>query len=684
MREQKPIPNLDILERHIVWRFLKSAYRGIRVACLSFLAFVLLFGFLLLYLKSRPLPTPDLYRTSNLYDEKGRPLGPLDEGEHREPVRLSEVPQAMIDATLAAEDKTFFTHHGFSLTGIARAAWANVKHGEIVQGASTITQQLARNLYLTHDRTWARKLKEAILTAQLELHFSKRQILEMYLNEIYYGHGIYGIARAAEIYFNKKVSQLNLAECAFLAGIPRGPYYYSPYLHPNRAIERQKHILSLMRKNGTISEQEMNAALRQPLAVAPRTKPEKLKAHYFRDYLIHTAVTRYGLDESLVRHGGLKIYTTLNPAMQAAAEKAVKQYTTSHADLEGALISVDPHTGHIKAMVGGKDYQRSQFNRVFAKRQPGSVMKPVLYLRALEKGFTPLTKIPSQPTVFYHDGKPYIPRNYQNRYANRPITLREAIARSDNIYAVSTLFRIGAEEEMDAARRLGIRSHLSPTPSLALGSYDVTPFEIAEAYATIASGGVRHPLTAITKIVDPYGRVLVEEKPAATRVTSSGPAFVLTKLMGSVFEPGGTGYRIRQLFHRPAAGKTGTTDRDGWLAGFTPDLVTAVWVGYDQGKILPHSEARLSQLIWAQYMREATRTMPLRSFAMPADAVGVSIDPKTGHRATPHCPHAQMEYFVRGTEPTTFCPEHPAASGTKGHSLFRRLVDWWRQLPFNH
>lgn len=682
MREHKPIPNLEMLEHHRVWRFLKQAYRWGRVVFLFSLSLALLAGFLLLYLKSRPLPTPEHFRTSNLYDEKERPLGPIVQGEHREPIRLSEVPQAMINATLAAEDKTFFTHHGFSPSGITRAIWANLKQGQIVQGASTITQQLARNFYLTHDRTWSRKLKEALYTIQLELHFDKEQILEMYLNEIYYGHGIYGIGRAAEIYFNKKVHQLTLAESAFLAGIPRGPYYYSPYMHLDRAKKRQKHILTLMLKNNMISKKEWEDAIRQPLAIAPRKESNKLKAHYFRDYLIHTAITRYGLDESLVLHGGLKIYTTLNPAMQNAAEKAIKQYTASYPGLEGALISVDPHTGHIKAMVGGKDYQRSQFNRVFAKRQPGSIMKPILYLRALEKGFTPQTLIHSQPTVFYHDGKPYIPRNFQNRYANRPITLREAIARSDNIYAVSTLFRIGAEEEIHAAKRLGIRSKLSPTPSLALGSYDVTPFEMAQAYATLASGGMYRPLTAITKIVDPYGRVLVEETPSPTYAASTGHTFVLTKMLESVFEPGGTGYRVRQLFQRPAAGKTGTTNRDGWLAGFTPDLTTVVWVGYDQGKNLPHAEARLSQLIWAKYMRDATQSMPVRSFNTPPDAVKVSIDPNTGYLATPHCPDAQNEYFVRGTEPTQVCPEHPVVSGSEP-IFIRRLIEWWQQLPFN-
>ncbi|MBA4602901.1 transglycosylase domain-containing protein [Thermoactinomyces mirandus] len=677
MRKQDSSTKTPFDDTPDIFRFIDRCARVVRVTVNGILLLALFCGIGLLVLKSRPLPPPDTYSSSTIFDDQGKVLGTLDNGEPRDIVRLEQIPRSLIKATLAAEDKHFYEHHGFSFTGIGRAVLANIKAGKVVQGASTITQQLARNLYLTHDRTWNRKLKEAIYTLQLELHFSKDEILQLYLNEIYYGHGAHGIGRAAKMYFNKKVEDLNLAESALLAGIPRGPYYYSPYHHLKRAKDRQQHILDLMVKNRFITKAEAESARQKAIAIAPPSSHKKVSANYFRDYLVQTAVTRYGLDESLVRNGGLKIYTTLNHDMQRAAERAVHHYTRNHEGLQGALISVNPHNGHIKAMVGGKDYSESQYNRVFARRQPGSSFKPIVYLSALENGFTPLTKIMSQPTVFRFGTNTYEPHNFQNHYANQPITLREAIARSDNIYAVSTLTQVGFDPVIQMARRLGIQSRINPTPSLALGSYPVSPYEMAQAYSTIAAGGVKRPLVGITKIVDPYGRVLVEEKTEPERVTSPAHAFVLTKLLESVLKPGGTGQRVYHLFSRPAAGKTGTTDWDGWLSGYTPDLVTTVWVGYDQGKKLSHQQAHLAQYIWARYMEKATKKQPARVFAMPPGVKAVYVDPASEQIATTQCAgnQVQLEYFVAGTEPQTRC--QPSGSPTnKTLSILHRFLRW--------
>ncbi len=660
-----------------ILRFISRCTRIMRVAVASILFLALFCGIGLMVLKSRPLPPPDTYASSTIYDDEGKVFGTLEQGEPRDIVRLEQIPQSLVKATLAAEDKHFYEHHGFSFPGIARAVLANIKAGKVVQGASTITQQLARNLYLTHDRNWSRKLKEAIYTLQLELHFSKDEILRLYFNEIYYGHGAHGIGRAAKMYFNKKVEELNLAESALLAGIPRGPYYYSPYHHLERAKDRQHHILDLMVKNKAISEAEAEAAKQKALAITSPSRQDKVNANYFRDYLVQTAVTKYGLDESLVRRGGLKIYTTLNRDMQQAAETAVYHYTRNHEGLQGALISADPQSGHIKAMVGGKNYSQSQYNRVFARRQPGSSFKPIVYLSALENGFTPLTKIKSQPTVFRFGAETYEPHNFQNHYARQPITLREAIARSDNIYAVSTLARIGVDPVIQMASRLGIESRIDPTPSLALGSYPVSPYEMAQAYAVIASEGIKRPLVGITKIVDPFGRVLVEENPEAERVTSRAHAFILTKLLEDVLKPGGTGQRVHHLFSRPAAGKTGTTDWDGWLSGYTPDLVTTVWVGYDQGKKLPHQQAHLAQYIWATYMKKATQKQPAHAFAMPPGITAVYVNPESEQIVTPKCAEktAQLEYFLAGTEPRTHC--QPSANpSNKTPSILQRFLRW--------
>lgn len=659
------------LEEYFLWRMASRTYRLFRFLIKAVLLIALLVGIFCLYLKSRPLPPPDVLTSTNIYDDQGKLIAQTDSFEAREYVKLNKIPKGLIQATIAAEDKTFYHHFGFSLRGIARAALVNIRAGKIRQGASTITQQLARNLYLTHDRTWLRKAKEALYTLQLEIHYSKDEILEMYLNKIYYGHGAYGVQRAAQVYFKKDVSELNFAESSFLAGIPRGPNYYSPYEHFQRAKLRQKRILDLMLKDGLITKEERDQTLSKELVLHPPTKMEKLRANYFRDYVIQTAIQKHGLDESLVLNGGLKIYTTLNQDLQRKAEEAVQHYLKNQGELQGALLSVDPHTGHIKAMVGGKDYHKSQFNRVFAKRQPGSSFKPILYLSALENGFTPLTKIMSKPTVFQYEGKTYQPANFGHIYPNRPITLREAIKKSDNIYAVTTQFQIGAENTILMAKRLGIHSSLKATPSLALGSYNITPFEMVQAYSTIANGGTFRPIIGITKIVDRDGTVLVNNETKSWQAVDPAHAFVLTKLMSSIFEPGGTAHRVQQMFTRPMAGKTGTTDWDGWLVGFTPELVTSVWVGYDKGKKLTNWEGKLSQYIWGHYMREATEKLPPRTFEPPEGVKGVYVDEESGLLATNKTKNPLYMYFVSGTEPILYAPDPEPPSRPKG---------WWRKI----
>jgi 1A family penicillin-binding protein len=611
-----------------------------------------------------------------IYDDQDKPMDRIDNGELREPVHINKIPKSLIQATLAVEDQNFYHHFGFSFKGILRAALANLKAGRVTQGASTITQQLARNLYLTHDRTWSRKIKEALLTIQLELHYSKQEILEMYLNKIYYGNGAYGVNRAAQIYFQQPVEKLNLSQCAFLVGIPRGPAYYSPYEHYQRAKQRQQIILHLMSQKHMITKQVAEDASKVKLAIHSPTKLDRQKANYFRDYIIRTAVNQYGLDESWVRSGGLKIYTTLNRNMQKDAEIAVTQTLENHAELQGSLLSVDPRNGHIKAMVGGRDYQSSPYNRVFAHRQPGSSFKPILYLSALEHGFTPMTKIMSQPTSFTFGKSVYKPSNYQQNYANRPITLREAIAKSDNIYAVSTEFQVGMNKEVEMAKRLGITSDLSATPSLALGSYPVTPYEMTRAYTAFAANGNRQELFGIRKITTTDGDIIISNEPKSTSVTTPENAFLLTNLLSSVFQSGGTGHRVKQMFAGAGAGKTGTTNTDGWLIGYNPNLLTTVWVGYDRGKTLPHNEARLSQYIWGRYMRQVAAYKSLGLFSIPDGVKAVYIDEDTGYLANENCPHQKMEYFVEGTEPTIPCPAHNSKEDPSD-SFIKQFVEWF-------
>lgn len=664
------------IDDFIWWRRIKQVRFILRMFLICGVICSICLLVLVLYLKSKPLPPPDIGASSMIYDDQDKLMDQIDNGELREPVHLNKVPKALVQATLAVEDQNFYHHFGFSIKGILRASLANLKAGRVTQGASTITQQLARNLYLTHDRTWSRKIKEALLTIQLELHYSKQEILEMYLNKIYYGNGAYGVNRASQVYFQQPVEKLNLSQCAFLVGIPRGPAYYSPYDHYQRTKARQHVILNLMAENHMISKQEAVDATKVKLAIHSPTKLESRRANYFRDYIIRTAVNKYGLDESWVRSGGLKIYTTLNRKMQKDAEKAVSTTLTEHAELQGSLLSVDPRTGQIKAMVGGRDYQSSPYNRVFALRQPGSSFKPILYLSALEHGFTPMTKIMSQPTAFTYGNSVYRPKNYQQNYANRPITLREAIAKSDNIYAVSTELQVGIDKEIEMAKRLGISSDLSPTPSLALGSYPITPFEMTGAYTAFAANGNRQELFGIRKIVASDGTTIVSNEPKSTTVTTPANAFLMTNLLRSVFQSGGTGHRAKQIFSGAIAGKTGTTNRDGWLIGYHPNLLTTVWVGYDKGRALPHDEARLSQYIWGKYMRQVSSYHPLGMFSIPNGIKAVYVDESSGYLANENCPSKKMEYFVEGTEPTIPCPAPESTNPSSSPSVVDQFIRW--------
>lgn len=631
-----------------------------------------------LYLKSKPLPPPDIGMTTQIVDVRERAIDQWDKGEHRNYVPLKQLPASLIQATLVAEDRQFYHHHGFSPRGILRAAWVNLRAGRVSQGASTITQQLARNLYLTHDRTWSRKIKEAIYTAQLELHFSKDEILEMYLNKIYYGHGSYGVERAARAYFGKPAHNLTLAESAMLASIPRGPRWYSPLENGTRAKQRQVAILDAMARQGILPAQEAKRAKQEQLVYATPPQPGPARAPWFRDMVLNEAVSRFGLDEAIVRNGGLRIYTTLDLSMQEQAEKAMQRSLTTRPHLEGALISVDPHTGHIKAMVGGRDYRRSQFNRVFAKRQPGSTFKPIIYLAALERGLTPATRFESKPTAFSSDGTTYRPTNYHGRYADRLISMGEAIATSDNVYAVHTHLTIGEEDTVRMARRLGIHSPLTPVPSLALGTSDVSPYEMVQVYATLAAGGIHHPPTAILRIEAPDGRVLAQAKAEEEQVLTPDKAFVMTHMLKKVFQPGGTAYGVKRILNRPVAGKTGSTDWDSWLSGYTPDLATTVWLGYDQHQPLPQGTSRLTHQAWGSFMKNALANVKPHRFPVPSGVVRVKIDPESGLVAGPDCPRSLDSYFLQGTEPRQTCSlHHPKADETEPQSWWERIIKWW-------
>lgn len=652
---------------------------GVVLAACLFLA--------LLYLRSQALPTVSFLQTSILYDADGVPLDSLTSGQNRQPVTLAEISPYLMKATVAIEDRRFYSHPGIDPQGLARAIVTDLKTMSREQGASTITQQLARNLYLSHDRTWSRKAKEAVYAIQMELQYDKDEILAQYLNQIYFGHSTYGVQAAARMFFGKDAKDLTLAEAALMAGVPKGPRYYSPYLNMENAKSRQKLVLAAMVSKGEITAAEADVAYREPLAIVPlEDERQAAVAPYFRDYVRRVVEEKLKISEPLIDSGGLRIYTTLNRDAQEAAEAAVARQVGRTGELQAALVSLDPRTGYIKAMVGGKNYAENQYNRVFTvTRQPGSSFKPVVYLTALAHQFSPLTAYRDEPTDFpYDDGKQvYHPNNYDSKYTYGLLDMRQAIAKSNNVYAVHTLVDIGADNVIETARRMGITSRLEPLPSLALGTYPVSPYEMAAAFGSIANLGVRVEPTAILRIEDSQGRVLYKAHPEEVKVAEPAQAYVLTSLMESVFEEGGTGYRVSDLMKRPAAGKTGTTNTDAWMVGFTPELATAVWVGYDKGRTISSAEAHKAAPIFAEYTEKALSAVPPKQFAVPDGVVSVYVDPKSGKLANQGCAESRLEVFVNGTEPTDYCAEapslpQPSPSSGKG-SWWSDFKRWWNE-----
>jgi penicillin-binding protein 2D len=613
-----------------------------------------------------PLAVP---QTTLFYADDGSKIGESHNGQKRYWVELDEISPNVIEATIAIEDRKFFEHHGFDLKRIAAAALADIKAMAKVQGASTITQQYARNLFLNHEKTWARKIQEALYTIRLEVNYSKKEILEGYLNTIYYGHGAYGIEAAANYYFGKTAKQLTLSEASMLAGIPKGPYYYSPLVDETRAKQRQKAVLTSMLKSGYINEKEAKQAYEAPLVYAHNHEVTKKRiAPYFQDVVKHILKTQLGIDEQIIEMGGLRVYTSLDPKLQEIAEKHVAQTIDKNSTIQVALVAMEPHSGEVKALIGGRDYEKSTFNRaVQAERQPGSTFKPFLYYAALKKGFTPSTEMRSELTTFiYDDGKAtYTPHNYNNYYANDTITLAQAIALSDNVFAVKTHQFIGEEELVNTAKQLGITSKLKPNLSLPLGTSPVKVIDMVKAYSTIANNGKKVEPVFIKKVVNHRGETIYEYEKSDEQILDPDVAYVTTQLMTGMFDPrlndytSVTGQTIVKEITRPYAGKSGTTTTDSWMIGYTPQLVTGVWTGYDKDQTIDSiAEKQYAKKIWVRFMEEGLKGKPVKSFKPTEGVVGVYINPDNGKLATKSCPVKRLTYYVAGTEPTEYCTEH--------------------------
>ncbi|KGP74178.1 transglycosylase domain-containing protein [Pontibacillus yanchengensis] len=654
---------LSTFKRTGPWKWITIGMVSVTGLGLSAIAGVLLYCYL--------LGAPPLKNQQNtiFYDDNAQVIGVEHGSENRYWIELDEMTPAFIQATIATEDRRFYEHFGFDFKRIAAAIYHDIQSMSKAQGASTITQQYARNLYLSHEKTWTRKIKEALYAVRLEMFYDKDEILEGYLNTIYYGHGAYGIEAASRYYFQKDAHELNLAESALLAAIPKGPSYYSPYTHMENAKRRQHLILENLQKTDYITEQQKVRALQASLELAPQEEQyQKQVAPYFQDVVMKEAEQLLQLDEESIRAGGYHVFTSLDTDLQKELETIVEETIPNSTDLQVGAMSMDPQTGDIVAMVGGRDYEESSYNRaVQAKRMPGSTFKPFLYYAALENGYTPATTLMSKPTYFeLEDGNVYEPSNYNGYYAYEPITLAQAIALSDNVYAVKTNVFLGEETLVETAQRMGISGSLPAVPSLALGTASVSVQEMVGAYSLFANGGKEVTPQTIQRITDSHGHTVYERnEEAGEQIIDEDNAFVMAHLMTGMFDESlndymkVTGSSITDKLSRPFAGKSGTTQTDSWMIGFSPELTTGIWTGYDQNKPIDKvKEHQYAKDIWADFMENSHKDLPYDQFTPTDGVVGVYIDPDSGHLATPYCAHHRLAYFVEGTEPSSYCELH--------------------------
>jgi len=583
--------------------------------------------------------------------------------QKRDIVSLEIIPEHLKNAVVTTEDRSFFVHTGVDLKGILRAIVTDIKAGEFVEGASTITQQLVKTLFLTSRKTLERKIREAILAFQLERRYTKNEILELYLNQIYFGSGAYGVQAAAHTFFGKPVGDLNLAECALIAAMPKAPSRYSPLVNPDLAVKRRNIVLKQMKKVGLISESVFRMASGTPFVRAEAGKKAQ-SAPYFIEHVKPFLEEIVGA--SNLYKGGLIVMTTLDLSLQAAADKAVagglaalesrmNARQLGAVEPQGALICLDVQTGGILAMVGGANFNKSPFNRATdAHRQPGSAFKPIVFALAVENGFAQSRQILDAPVAYAStaEGQDWRPENFSRTYLGE-ITLRKALALSKNIPAVRLIEMLGPSTVVRFGQRLGIRSKLFPYLSLVLGTSETTLMELTSAYAVFPNGGKRTEPYGVEKVVDSQGRVIWQAKPRKTAVMSQEGAAVMVDMLQAVVKEG-TGRKAKRL-HRPIAGKTGTTNdyKDALFIGFSPTLATGVWVGQDRYVTLGKKEtgAKAALPIWIEFMARAFESRPYAYFDIPDGVVRVRMDPDTGRRLPEGDPEAVTALFREGAEP---------------------------------
>jgi penicillin-binding protein 1B len=692
-------PELSLAHSHLLERLHRLGYRRVAVSVQTPGDYRVTEEALTVYLHSQPeglvgatmvtMPLDQGRVVDVLSSLDGTPLFPIflepellsgvrgESRQVREWVPLTQIPPQIIETVLTIEDRRFYTHFGIDPVAVGRALWTNLTKGGVVQGGSTITQQLAKNLFYSPQRTMGRKFKEALAALVLEVKYTKQNILESYLNEIYLGQAgfvsIYGVSEAAHRYFGKALQELTVEEAAMIAGLIKGPNSYAPTKHPELAKQRRDVVLRRLRETGLLNEEAWKRAINTPMRV---TQPEDVltDAPYFVD-----AVLREVEEAGVVPlPEGLRIDSTLDPIIQQAAteslEKGLAKLETAHPYLksssepvQGAVVVLDPKTGSVLALVGGRDYRRSQFNRaVQAKRQPGSLFKPFVYLAGLEAAregqvgnLTAASLLTDEPVTFESMTGPWSPQNYDKQF-HGPITLRSALEQSLNVPAVQAARTLGTKPIVQLLHRLGVTSAIGDDlSSVALGSSSVSLIEMTAAYGAVANGGIAVKPTAVRSTRDQAGDIVWNGVPDRQQATSPQGAYVLTSLLEGVIQRG-TASKAKVLgLQGTVAGKTGTTDgyRDAWFVGYTSDVVIGVWVGFDDERPLRLTGSQAALPIWMDLARRIIpSTVP--AFVMPSGVVVRNIDPKTGQLATSQCPEQVSEVFIEGTEPSVYCEVH--------------------------
>ncbi len=571
-------------------------------------------------------------------------------------VALEDVSPYFIDAVISIEDKNFYNHNGFDYLRIIKTLIDNFTTGQIVGGASTISQQYVKNLYLDFDKTWQRKIEEAWLTLKLEVHYDKDEILEGYINTINFGQGNFGVAAASQYYFNKNCKDLTLEEAIILAGIPKSPSYFNPVSSYDDAIDRAKVVAKSMVNNGYISENEKNNLFINKLDIYGKNSENNLNTLMYYETVVKQELDNLNIPKSLIETGGLKIYTSLDLELQTILENNINEYMPDN-DMQVASIIIDPHNGNIMALVGGKNYNTSQYNRaISSKRQVGSTMKPLLYYAALENGMTSSSRFLSEETTFvFSDNDSYSPQNFNQKYANKEITMAAALSYSDNIYAVKTHLFLGEEVLVDTAKRMGIKTELPPIASLPLGTVELSMLDFANAYTTLASNGYKRELSTIVKVTDMQNNVLYEKKESNNQVLNSSYTYILNELLTATYNSAFIDYSnptiisLGSKISRKYAMKTGSTGTDCWMIGYNPDALMLVWNGYDDNQEMEVADGNISKNVWVNTMEEYLKDKEPSWYELPSNVIGIPLDAVTGLEPTDKN-NVFVYYFINGSQ----------------------------------